>query len=169
MKEVERILRVDHAGECGAINVYKSQLFVARYLYKDIVPVLEEMLAHEKEHYQIFDKALKERELRHCYAIKLWSIGGTLLGILTALAGRKAVWTCTESIETTVLHHLEHQLEFLKKIDAQAFDVVQSIIQDEEEHRDISRRNGSDKLTHRPIYWCVKNSVQLAINLSTRL
>ena len=169
MKNVERILRVDHAGERGAISVYQSQLFVAKYFYKDIVPILEEMLEHEKQHCQIFENALKERELRHCYAIKLWSVGGTLLGLLTALAGRKAIWTCTDSIETTVLQHLDEQLNYLREVDTNAFEIVRSIKEDEEEHRDLGRKNGSGSCIHRPIYWCVKNSVELAINLSSRL
>lgn len=169
MNRVEKILRVNHAGECGAINVYKFQLFVAKCLYKDIVPILQEMLSHEKEHYQIFDNALKERNLRHCYAIKLWSVGGALLGLLTALAGRKAIWTCTDSIETTVLLHLEEQLSCLREVDIDAFEIVRSIQQDEEEHRAIGRKNGSVKLVYRPIYWCVKHSVEFAIYLSVRL
>ncbi|MDX1497829.1 MAG: demethoxyubiquinone hydroxylase family protein, partial [Salinisphaeraceae bacterium] len=106
MKEVERIIRVDHAGERGAIGIYSAQLLVARVLYKDLVTVLEEMLSHELEHYATFNRLLKARGIRHCYGLTLWALGGWGLGIITALLGRNAIWVCTNSIETTVLHHL---------------------------------------------------------------
>src|SRR5690242_17880675 len=80
MKEVERILRVDHAGEYGAINIYKAQLLISRLFYRDIVPKLEEMLSHEKIHFRTFDKLLVARSIRCCYAIHLWAVGGFLLG-----------------------------------------------------------------------------------------
>ena len=107
MKEVDRIIRVDHAGEFGAIKIYRSQILVARLFDKDIVEKLEEMLAHEKKHFAMFDNLLLSRGIRHCYALYFWGFGGAALGLLTGLFGRNAIWVCTDSIETTVLHHLE--------------------------------------------------------------
>ncbi len=69
MKEIERIIRVDHAGEFGAINIYRAQLFIAKLFYKDIVEQLEDMLGHEKEHFKTFDDLLRSRGIRHCYAL----------------------------------------------------------------------------------------------------
>jgi hypothetical protein len=76
MKEVERIIRVDHAGERGAIGIYSAQLLVARILYKDLVMVLEEMLSHEREHFGTFNRLLKVRGIRHCYGLTIWALGG---------------------------------------------------------------------------------------------
>lgn len=169
MIEVERILRVDHAGEFGAINIYRSQLFVARYLYKDIVPKLEEMLSHEKKHFNTFDRILKSRNIRHCYALYFWAFGGITLGILTALAGRKAIWVCTDSIESTVLHHLDWQLDFLSQHDTEAYDAVMSIKADEEEHQDFGQTHGSKSFVYKPIFWVVRQSTEFAIWMSTKL
>ena len=121
MKEIERIIRVDHAGERGAIGIYTAQLIVARILYKDLVPTLEAMLCHERKHYATFSRLLKSRKIRHCYGLGLWAVGGVILGTLTALLGRNAIWVCTNSIETTVLQHLQWQLAFLNKHDTEAY------------------------------------------------
>jgi len=61
------------------------------------------MLKHEKEHYATFDRLLKKRSVRSCYALWLWGFGGALLGFTTALLGRNAIWICTNSIETACL------------------------------------------------------------------
>ena len=169
MLEVERILRVDHAGELGAINIYRKQLFVARYFYKDIVPVLEEMLSHEMGHFEIFDSLLKKRGIRHCYALKFWAFGGAVLGLFTAFLGRNAIWVCTNSIEKTVLHHLEWQLEFLSRNDAEAYDAVHSIKAEEEEHKELGENNGVNSFVYKPIFYLVRKSTELAIWLSTKL
>jgi ubiquinone biosynthesis monooxygenase Coq7 len=169
MKEIERILRVDHAGEYGAINIYTAQLLVARILYKDIVLQLEEMISHEKKHFETFDKLLVGRSIRHCYALRLWALGGFSLGLVTAIIGRNAIWICTDSVETTVLHHLDWQLEFLHKHDSIAYDAVLSIKADEESHQDFGHRNSTASFIYKPIFFTVQRSTEVAIWLSTKL
>lgn len=169
MKEIERIIRVDHAGERGAIGIYTAQLTVARILYQDLVPVLEAMLLHEREHYATFNRLLNNRSIRHCYGLGLWAVGGVLLGTATALLGRNAIWVCTNSIETTVLHHLESQLLFLEQHDAEAHAAVLSIKTDEEEHRLLGQVNGRESILYKPLFWLVQGSTEFAIWLSTKL
>lgn len=169
MKEVERILRVDHAGEYGAINVYRAQLIVARVFYKDIASQLEEMLSHEKAHFNTFNEILISRSIRHCYAIHFWAFGGFVLGFFTALIGRNAIWVCTNSIESTVLHHLEWQLEFLSENDLEVYNAVLSIKADEEAHQELGQINGKNSLVYKPIFCIVRQATGFAIWLSTRL
>lgn len=169
MREVERIIRVDHAGERGAIGIYSAQLLVARVLYKDLVMVLEEMLSHEHEHYGTFNRLLKARGIRHCYGLTIWALGGWSLGIITALLGRNAIWVCTNSVETAVLHHLQWQLAFLEIHDAEAYAAVLSIKKDEEEHQALGQKNGRHSIFYKPIFWLVQWSTQFAIWLSTKL
>ncbi|TMP44886.1 MULTISPECIES: demethoxyubiquinone hydroxylase family protein [unclassified Pseudoalteromonas] len=168
-KEVARIVRVDHAGEFGAISIYKSQLFVAKFLYQDISVQLKEMLNHEIEHFKTFDCWLKEHKVRHCHAIWFWSLGGYCLGLITALFGRKAIWVCTEAVESTVLHHLEWQLSYLEKNNKSAYQTVLSIQQDEIEHQNLGKVNGSSSLYYSPIRLVVKHSTKFAIWVSTKL
>lgn len=169
MNEVERILRVDHAGEYGAIHIYKAQLFIARLFYQDIVWQLEEILAHEIVHLRTFNTILVARSIRRCYAIHLWALGGFLLGLFTALLGRNAIWVCTNSIESTVLQHLEWQLEFLSNNDLEVYAAVLGIKADEEAHQKCAHANGKSSLIYRPIFYMVKRITEWAIGLFTRL
>jgi ubiquinone biosynthesis monooxygenase Coq7 len=112
-KTIARILKVNHAGESGAIRIYQAQLFVCGWLRPSITDFLTETLGHEIEHCRIFRKAMPSRNARPCRAMWLWSIGGWLLGFSTALAGEQFVWICTEAVEETVHRHLDEQLNFL--------------------------------------------------------
>jgi Ubiquinone biosynthesis protein COQ7 len=73
MKEIEYILKLDHAGGYGAINIYSAQLLIARLFYKDIVFKLEEMLSPEREHYKTFNNLLLARSTRPFSTIKFWA------------------------------------------------------------------------------------------------
>lgn len=131
---ITRIVRVDHAGEYGAIRIYTAQIAVCSRLYPDVVPDLAEMLAHEKEHCSKFRAAMPARNSRPCRIMSLWSGGGSLLGFVTALMGRQAVWICTAAVEATVHRHLDDQLFFLKERDPELHRVIQSIREEELSH-----------------------------------
>ncbi len=160
---------MDHAGELGAINIYKAQITVSKLLHKDIVHQLQEMLSHEQEHFSTFSNLLSKRSVRTCYALWFWAFGGYILGLFTALLGRNAIWVCTNAIETTVLHHLEWQLNYLKVHDTEAFDAVHSIKADEEAHQQTGAQLGTDRVVYKPIFWVVKYATKFAIWLSTKL
>lgn len=166
----DQILRVNHAGERGAICIYRGQLLVSRLLHPACVAPLQDMLRHEQRHFLTFDQILRARGLRHCYALFFWATGGWILGIGTALLGEKAIWACTTAIESTVNAHLEHQLQFLGPRDAEILAAVESIRIDEQSHEDHARRSGGDA---RGVYVVLRIAIagttSLAIWLSTVL
>jgi ubiquinone biosynthesis monooxygenase Coq7 len=131
---VARIVRVDHAGEYGAIRIYRSQIRVARWLYPDIVSDLSQMLEHELKHCAIFSAAMPARNSRPCRMVSLWSMGGSVLGLVTALLGRQGVWTCTAAVEATVHRHLDDQLRFLAGRDQELHDAIRNIRVEELSH-----------------------------------
>ena len=169
MKKIKKILRINHAGEYGAINIYSSQIFVSGIFYRDIVPKLEEKLRHEKAHFKHFNNLIIQRNIRHCYALSIWGSCGFLLGFITALMGRNAIWTCTDAIESTVLKHLERQLEFLSQYDQEAYDTVLSIKADEESHRVFGQSNSTNTVLNKMLFNTVKLCTELAIWLGSRL
>jgi len=169
-QEVERILRVDHAGERGAISIYTMQIAVSKYLWPNCVPALEEMLSHEKAHYLIFEAALKKRNARTCYALPFWNFGGAVLGLITALFGPAAIWSCTAAVESTVYKHIQEQIIFLKKHDEDALLAVQAIEADEKSHLEYALNNGGKPARINKIIWAVvSSSTSVAIWLSRRL
>ena len=131
---VARIVKVNHAGEFGAIRIYSAQIAVARWRHPDIVAELCEMLAHERKHCAAFRDAMPARSARPCRVMQLWSWGGFLLGLLTALMGRQAIWICTAAVEAAVHRHLDDQLHFLQSRDAELRDIILSIREEELAH-----------------------------------
>lgn len=124
---VRRILKVNQAGEFGAIRIYNAQLALARRLYPDMVPALTEMRDDEIEHCRLFLEAMPARGARPCRVMAFWSLGGYVLGFATALMGRNMIWICTEAVEATVHRHLEDQLAFLLHRDNVLHELIGSI------------------------------------------
>lgn len=170
VQTVEQILRVDHAGECGAIRIYRSQIAVAKLLHPRCVEALAGMLEHELRHFHAFDTLLKKRKIRPCYALPLWMVGGWILGSVTSLMGERAIWVCTAAIENTVNQHLDHQVAILSASDPEALAAVQSIRRDEKEHEEHAVQNGGEGSgLYRVLRWTVKGTTSFAIWLSTKL
>lgn len=131
---VRRIIKVNHAGEYGAIRIYRAQIAVAKRLWVDLVPHLEHMLQHEVEHCSAFRQAMPSRMARPCRIMSLWGIGGSVLGLVTALMGRQTIWVCTAAVESAVHRHLDDQLHFLKNRDRELHAAILSIREEELSH-----------------------------------
>lgn len=129
-----RHLRVMHACEKGATGVYWGHRAVARVFYRDMVAQLDEMHAHEMEHYAIFGKLMKARGARSAIAPVLWCAGGIAYGVLTALAGPRAVWRSTAVIESIVQRELQAAADFFEHRDPEIHGVILKILADEVAH-----------------------------------
>ena len=165
---IARIVKVNHAGEYGAIRIYRSQLWIARRFYPDLVPFLEETLEHEIEHCSMFLSAMPMRAARPCRVMALWGNGGLLLGLLTALLGRQGVWVCTEAVEETVHKHLDEQLHFLRDRDPELHRMIEGIQSEELLHMQYaSQRIKSRGLWVRALRTLIVGSTEVVIWLST--
>ncbi|WP_119270964.1 demethoxyubiquinone hydroxylase family protein [Taklimakanibacter deserti] len=128
---IGRILKVNHAGEYGAIRIYGAQIWIARRFYPAIVAPLSDIREHEIEHCRLFRDAMPARGARPCRVMSFWSLGGFVLGFATALLGQRMIWICTEAVESAVHRHLVDQLGYLEGRDAELKSLISSI-QDEE-------------------------------------
>jgi len=132
----DRILKVNHAGEHGAINIYAGQMLVARWTAPSVLAELAEFRSHEQHHRSIFEAELQRRGVRRCRSYVACGVGGYVLGFLTALFGRGAIAATTVAIERVVLVHLKHQLSVLQGRDEAAVAAIRSIVDEEQEHHD---------------------------------
>jgi 3-demethoxyubiquinol 3-hydroxylase len=165
---IRRILKVNHAGEYGAIRIYAAQIWVARWRCSDVVPFLEETLAHEVNHCSLFRAAMPQRGARPCRVMALWGNGGYALGFLTALLGRQGIWICTAAVEAAVHRHLQDQLFFLAKRDLELHELILSIQVEELSHLNHAEDNiASSGLWTRVLDWTISKSTDVAIWLST--
>lgn len=132
----DRVIKVDHAGEHGAINIYRMQRAISRWRAPRLVGELDAFLAHERRHRALFEAELARRGRPRCESYHLCGVGGAVLGILTGLIGPRAIHATTEAIERVVLAHLSDQRSALETSDPQAVRVIDAIIADEQEHHD---------------------------------
>ncbi|WP_299342886.1 demethoxyubiquinone hydroxylase family protein [uncultured Pseudoxanthomonas sp.] len=135
----DRILKVDHAGEHGAVNIYRAQILVARWTAPHMAPVLQHFLEHERGHRALFSSALQLRGVRRCRSYVLCGVGGWTLGLVTGLLGPSAIAATTLAVESVVLQHLMEQQRQLETTDPEAFDTVSRIVAEEQEHHDHGR------------------------------
>lgn len=139
-RTVARILKVNHAGEYGAIRIYRAQIWIARQFYPDLLAFLEETLAHEIDHCAKFRQAMPDRDAKPCRIMALWGNGGLILGFVTALMGRQAIWICTAAVEAAVHRHLDDQLNFLRDRDTALHHLIESIQGEELSHLEHARQ-----------------------------
>ena len=131
-----RLIKVDHAGEHGAVNIYSAQILLARLTAPSLVAELREFKQHELRHRAIFQGELQRRGIRRCRSYVLCGIGGYVLGLVTGLFGRGAITATTVAVERVVLRHLQEQVAALQVIDVAAASAIRSIVEDEQEHHD---------------------------------
>lgn len=151
----DRVMKVNHAGEQGAICIYRGQRWVAARLMPDLVAELVEYQSHEERHRAVFAAELSRRGLRRCRSFLLCAGGGMALGVVTGLMGRKAIAATTVAVERVVLRHLEDQKKFLAAVDPAAVGAIEQIERDEQAHHDLSTRD-----LGQPMWW---QSVLMAI------
>ncbi|MEO5938304.1 MAG: demethoxyubiquinone hydroxylase family protein [Sphingomonas sp.] len=130
------ILRVDHAGEAGAIRIYGAQIRVARLVAPDLLPMLRAALTDEIAHREAFENEMRHRGIVACHMLPFWWVGGALLGFFTALLGRNAILTCTEAVERTVHRHMNDQIAWLEQHDMALMRVIAAIRDQEVDHLD---------------------------------
>ena len=166
----DRVMKVNHAGEQGAIAIYRTQRWVARWRAPDMVDELTEFLSHERKHRSLFAAGLRERGRHRCRSFHLCTFSGVVAGLVTGLLGRRAIAATTVAIERVVLRHLTLQLTALDGKDDNATATIRRIIVDEQAHHDRSAsRLGRPALLERLIDRAIGLSTETIIWLGMRL
>ena len=171
-KTLEEIIRVDHAGERGAIKIYEGQLLALKTFKQNasLKRKIEEMKEHEKEHYEYFDNEIKKRNIEPTKLLPLWDIMGVTLGFGTAMLGEKAAMLCTASVEEVIDGHYKDQTFKLGKDEEKLKEKIIKFREDELHHKDIAYDNGATK---RGLYGLldkvIKTSSRIAITISEKI
>lgn len=165
-----KILKVNHAGEFGAVNIYRSQLFVARVFMKDQVPLIENFLADEKRHLDIFWQEIQRRNGVKCKSYWLCGLGGYVMGFISGLMGRRGIMACTWAVENVVVNHLHSQISYLRnKDDLEALKAVEAILEDEQNHRDTGfEAGGTGNILYQPLRFLISTFTEGVIRFGMR-
>lgn len=134
----DRIIKVNHAGEHGAISIYTGQILLAHLTARGMVGELTEFRSHEQRLRAIFGAELQRRRQRRCRSYWLCGIGGFVLGVITGSLGANAIAATTVAVESVVLRHLEQQLAALGCNDPAAVCAISAIVSEEQQHHDHS-------------------------------
>jgi 3-demethoxyubiquinol 3-hydroxylase len=170
---VERVIRVDQAGEFGAVRIYEGQLAALRWTGRSNSEAgrkISHMAHAEREHRAAFDKMMTRRRVRPTLLSPLWSVAGFGLGAVTALMGDKAAMACTVAIEETIDEHYASQAAALGDDEAELRSTVEKFRADELAHRDEALASGAEEAIGYPaLTAAIKAGSRLAIWLSTRI
>lgn len=144
-RKLSEMIRVDHAGEFGAVQIYKGQRAVFERVAgkADTADMIADMEAGEATHLATFDRLVAERNVRPTLMAPIWRIAGFSLGAVTALIGEKAAHACTEAVENVIEEHYAKQAEALTDIDPELKSIVERFRADELGHRDAAVAEGA--------------------------
>ena len=171
-KLLEEILRVDHAGERGAIKIYEGQLLALKTFKQDEIlkKQIEEMKEHEKEHYDFFEKEIRRRNIAPTKLLPLWDMLGVALGFSTAMLGKKATMLCTASVEEVIGDHYKNQTYELYDDEKELKENIIKFRNDELNHKDIAYEEGATKDgLYGLLDKVIKTSSRIAIKISKKI
>jgi len=171
-QRLEEILRVDHAGELGAVQIYRGQraVFGAGRDREAIEGQLGEMERQEAVHLAAFDRILTERQVRPTVFTPLWRVAGFALGASTALLGEKAAHACTEAVETVIEAHYAGQIAELQTREPALAADLAGFRDDELGHRDEAVAHGAREAPGYPLLAAViRAGCRAAIKISEKL
>ena len=170
--KVEEFIRVDHAGERGAVKIYEGQLLALNTLIKDetLKKTIEEMKIHEKEHCEFFESEIKKRKIKPTKFLPLWDLLGVGLGFGSTILGKKAAMLCTASVEEVIDKHYQDQINKLGPEEKELRKKIIKFREDELHHKDIAYEKGATK---KGLYTLmdkiIKTGSKIAINISEKI
>ena len=170
--KIEEFIRVDHAGERGAVKIYEGQLLALNTLVKDekLKKTIEEMKVHEKEHCEFFEKEIKKRNIKPTKFLPLWDLLGLGLGFSSTLLGKKAAMLCTASVEEVIDEHYQNQINQLGLDEKDLKKKIIKFREDELHHKNIAYDKGATKKGLYSIMdKIIKTGSKLAINISEKI
>ena len=166
--QVEAMIRVDHAGEYGAVRIYQGQLAVLGGTAA--AESIREMAEQERRHLESFDRLVADRRVRPTALQPLWHIAGFALGAATALLGPTAAMACTQAVEEVIDEHYAGQAAALGDDEASLRGLIEEYRADEIAHRDRAVAEGALQAPgHALLTEAIKAGSRLAIWLSTRI
>ena len=170
--KITEFIRVDHAGERGAVKIYEGQLLALNTLIKDedLKKKIEEMKIHEKEHCDYFEKEIKRRNIEPTKFLPLWDMLGVGLGFGSTILGKKAAMLCTASVEEVIQEHYANQIKQLKTDEKKLKEKIIKFREDELNHKNIAYDEGATKQGPYSILdKIIKTGSKIAINISQKI
>jgi 3-demethoxyubiquinol 3-hydroxylase len=170
---IAEMIRVDHAGEYGAVAIYEGQLAVFGKIPSKvrIANQLRHMAEDEQAHLDAFDGFIRTRKVRPTALMPVWKIAGRTLGVATALMGEKAAHACTEAVETVIEGHYTDQIAELEISGETDLAETFTVFRDEEvAHKTLAVDEGAKEAFGYPLLSrLIEAGCRTAIGLTTKI
>ena len=170
--KIEEFIRVDHAGERGAIKIYEGQLLALNTFIKndEFKKKIEEMMEHEKEHANYFENEIKKRNINPTKFLPLWDLLGVSLGFGSTILGKKAAMLCTASVEEVIDKHYQNQIQQIESDEKELKNKIIKFREDELHHKNIAYNEGATKKgLYSLLDKIIKTGSKIAINISEKV
>ena len=170
--KIEEFIRVDHAGERGAVKIYEGQLLALNTFIKndELKKKIEKMKEHEKEHCNYFENEIRKRNIKPTKFLPLWDLLGVSLGFGSTILGKKAAMLCTASVEEVIDEHYVNQIKQLKNDENKLKKKIIKFRKDELHHKDIAYKEGATKEgPYSLLDKIIKTGSKIAINISEKI
>ena len=171
-KKLEEFIRVDHAGERGAIKIYEGQLLALNTIVKndDLKQIIGEMKKHEEEHSNFFEDEIEKRNIKPTKFLPLWDLLGLGLGFGSTILGKKAAMLCTASVEEVIDEHYKNQIDHIEVDEKNLKEKIIKFRQDELDHKDIAYEKGATKKgVYSIMDKIIKTGSKVAIKISEKI
>ncbi len=171
-RTLEEMIRVDHAGEFAAVQIYAGQRAVFDRIESKAhaARIIAEMEAGEQEHLRTFDRLIAERGVRPTVMAPIWRVAAFGLGAVTALMGEKAAYACTEAVEEVIETHYARQSSALAGVDGELKHVVDRFRADEIGHMQTAIEQGARDAPGYPVLSAlIKFGCRAAIRISEKI
>ena len=171
-KKLEEFIRVDHAGERGAIKIYEGQLLALNTLIKNdnLKKMIIDMKKHEEEHSNFFENEIEKRNIEPTKLLPLWDLLGLGLGFGSTILGKKAAMLCTASVEEVIDEHYKNQIDQIEVDEKELKDKIVKFRQDELNHKDIAYEEGATKKGFYSLMdKVIKTGSKFAISISEKI
>ena len=171
-EKLEEFIRVDHAGERGAIKIYEGQLLALSTLVKDenLKKTIKNMKEHEEVHCDFFENEIKKRDIKPTKLLPLWDLLGLGLGFGSTIIGKKAAMLCTASVEEVIDGHYKNQIDQIGSDEKNLKNCIIKFREDELHHKDIAYNEGATKKGfYSLIDKVIKTGSKLAIKISEKI
>ncbi|MBL4839075.1 MAG: demethoxyubiquinone hydroxylase family protein [Kordiimonadaceae bacterium] len=167
--DTDRMVRVDQAGEYGAVRIYAGQRAVLGSSHPKAA-MLTHMYEQEKVHLARFNKFINDRNVRPTLMTPFWHVAGFALGAGTALMGEKAAMACTQAVEEVIDGHYQEQLDKLDGADPELEEEIKAFQAEELEHKRLAEENGAEEALGYPLLsGLIKTGCKAAIWMSKRV
>ena len=170
--KVEEFIRVDHAGERGAIKIYEGQLLALNTIIKndELKKTIKNMKEHEKVHCNYFENEIKKRNIKPTKFLPLWDLLGVGLGFGSTILGKKAAMLCTASVEEVIDEQYMSQINQLESDENKLKEKIIKFREDELHHKNIAYDEGATKKgVYSILDKIIKTGSKIAISISEKI